>query len=217
MAAELVESSSKPHALIHDLESFFWVLLWIVLTQVKSDLTDEGRTSYLDHMKPTFYSYRSNEGTMGSKDGVQSGGSSKRVFLSSKALTDGGVFKIARNTTLRDLLIAVRRLVAIPFKEPAKYESPYAHDAGSAPDSEYDERIKAHNQEMVHLKSHKKMLSQFAQALADEWPDNDKADPQVTLRPQSYDWYSQSDFKRSRSIVEEGGPLSKPPLSKRKA
>ena len=215
--AELVESSNKPHALVHDLESFFWVLLWIVLTQVKSNLTDKERTGYLNQMRPTFYSYQSNEGTMGSKDGVQSGGSSKRVILSSKALTNGGVFKIAGNTTLRDLLIAVRHLVAIPFNEPAKYESPYAHDAGSALDSKYDEKIKAHNQGMVHLKSHKKMLSHFTQALADEWPDNDKADPQVTLRSQSYDWYSQSDSKRSRSLVEEGGPLSKPPSSKRKA
>jgi Fungal protein kinase len=217
MAAELVESSDKPHALVHDLESFFWVLLWIVLTQVKSNLTDEERTGYLNQMRPTFYSYRSNEGTMGSKDGVQSGGPLKRLFLSSKALTDGGVFKIAGNTTLHDLLIAVRHLVALPFNEPINYKSPYAHDVGSAPDSNYNKDIKAHNEALVHLKSHEMMLVQFARALADKWPDNDKADLQVTLRSQSYNWYSQSDSKRSRSVVEEGGPLSKPPSSKRKA
>ncbi|KAF8498044.1 hypothetical protein F5888DRAFT_1567446, partial [Russula emetica] len=34
MAAELIECPKIRHTFIHDLESFFWVLMWIVVTQV---------------------------------------------------------------------------------------------------------------------------------------------------------------------------------------
>jgi len=37
MAAELIKSTNTPQTCAHDLESFFWVLLWIVMAQVETN------------------------------------------------------------------------------------------------------------------------------------------------------------------------------------
>jgi hypothetical protein len=58
MAADLVESSEIPQTLEHDLESFFWVILWIVMTRVPTNWTDEARSILInDTMSPKVYSH----------------------------------------------------------------------------------------------------------------------------------------------------------------
>src|SRR6267154_1204468 len=58
MAAELVESFNIPHTLHHDLESFFWVLLWIILTRVSTNWSDEACSSLINKtMSPRVYSH----------------------------------------------------------------------------------------------------------------------------------------------------------------
>ena len=47
MAADLVESSGIKQTFVHDLELFFWVLLWIVLTQVEIKLAGMFQSAHL--------------------------------------------------------------------------------------------------------------------------------------------------------------------------
>ncbi len=114
MAADLVKSSDIQHTFIQDLESFFWVLIWIVVTQVKSSWNDRKRTEFLEvTMRPKFFDQnQGKEDIMSSRCHTESGGTTKETFLTSTQLTNGK-FDIPGNPTLRDLLIALKRIVAI--------------------------------------------------------------------------------------------------------
>jgi Fungal protein kinase len=97
MAADLVQDSKIPQTIIHDLESFFWVLVWIVLMQVKISWTDQYRSGIICQ-------------TMNLKVYYGSGAVDKNMFLTSTLLTKGNL-QIDRNPTLRGFLEALRILV----------------------------------------------------------------------------------------------------------
>ena len=68
MAAALIEDPETPHTWEHDLESFFWVLIWAVVSYMPTSLTKEKRSNFLkDTMNPKVYG--------------QCGGGEKRSFL----------------------------------------------------------------------------------------------------------------------------------------
>jgi hypothetical protein len=50
MAADFVKRSDIPQTLVHDLESFFWVLLWLVLTKVETNWKGGRLSSFI--MRP---------------------------------------------------------------------------------------------------------------------------------------------------------------------
>src|SRR5258708_19925508 len=47
MAGDLIQQFNIWHTFAHDLESFFWVILWIVLTQVQTYYTDALCSSFI--------------------------------------------------------------------------------------------------------------------------------------------------------------------------
>jgi Fungal protein kinase len=209
MAADLVRSSDIQHTFIQDLESFFWVLIWIVVTQVKSSWDDEMRTEFLEvTMRPKFYDQnRGKENAMSSRCHIQSGGTTKETFLTSTQLTDGK-FDIPGNPTLRDFLIALKRIVAIRYNRPVKFRPSFGGDKDYGSklfDFDYENKLKTHQAlEDEYFKDHSGILHQFQMAVAAEWPDNDEAEAQNVLQPRSTTLYGRSSAKRSWSVVEGG-------------
>ncbi len=56
MAADLVQRSSIPHTFIHDLESAFWVMLWVVILYMPSSWDIGDRSYFLkETMSPRVY------------------------------------------------------------------------------------------------------------------------------------------------------------------
>jgi len=56
MAADLVQRSTTPHTFVHDLESAFWVMFWIVLSYMPSSWEAGERSSFLrETMSPRVY------------------------------------------------------------------------------------------------------------------------------------------------------------------
>ena len=56
MAAELIENPSIPHIPEHDLESVFWVLLWVTILYIDTPWSSSRRSGILDVMTPKVYS-----------------------------------------------------------------------------------------------------------------------------------------------------------------
>ena len=57
MAAELIERPKIRHTFSHDLESFFWVLMWIVVTWVPTTWNESARSIFINGvMNPKVYS-----------------------------------------------------------------------------------------------------------------------------------------------------------------
>ena len=74
MAADLIDNPTIPQTFIHDLKSTFWVLLWVVLSYMKTNWNDATWSSALkETMSPWIY-HSSNGAT---------GGRNKINFLSS--------------------------------------------------------------------------------------------------------------------------------------
>jgi len=59
MAADLIQDSSIPHTFVHDLESVFWVLIWIVVSYMPTTWDDGECSSFLkETMCPKVYGPR---------------------------------------------------------------------------------------------------------------------------------------------------------------
>jgi len=56
MAVELIENPSIPHIPEHDLESVFWVLLWVTILYIDTSWSSSHHSSILDVMTPKVYS-----------------------------------------------------------------------------------------------------------------------------------------------------------------
>ena len=87
---DIVHDPNTPHTVDHDLESFFWVLLWIVATRVKTNM-DENEHSNLVN------------GTMCPKITGGSGGDIKRNFLELPSTLSR--FQIPGNFHLGELVV----------------------------------------------------------------------------------------------------------------
>ena len=202
MAADLVKSSNTLQTLEHDLESFFWVLLWIILTQVPCwDI--ELRSQFInDTMRPNVYG--------------QSGSQGKITFLTSNRLQGG--FKIPNNTTLPMFLSRVKLTVAARHHlDPSlKKFNPKTGDDEKLKSKTRD-RLKmdltAYHKGLEYLKDHNVMLGQFKDTLHEEWPSNDKAVYQAIIAPKSTIQLSNPGSKWSRSMVEENGTIFFQPSS----
>ncbi|KAI0283056.1 hypothetical protein BGY98DRAFT_952758 [Russula aff. rugulosa BPL654] len=92
----LVEGPDICHTHAHDLESFFWVLIWIVLRRVKTTWDIEKHSSFIN-------------GTMSLRVCGTSGGDSKRAWLTSKSVDN---LEIPGNETLTELVLVFKESVA---------------------------------------------------------------------------------------------------------
>jgi Fungal protein kinase len=115
MAGDLVQRSDIQHTFAHDLESFFWVLLWIVLTRVKFNYDNATERSTIIH------------NTMNPRVCDGSGGYGKINFLLSPFMfTEGtALYSCLPNKPLRTLLVQMKLAVADRYcRLGSKKESP---------------------------------------------------------------------------------------------
>ena len=181
MAADLVANPNTHQTFVHDLESFFWVLLWVVVTRVKTSWDDIQLSDIVDR-------------TMSSKVYAGCGTRSKIMFITSNELTTTS-FEIPKNPTLRDFLTELKTVLAIrhedrPQKKPNSFRA--AHS-----DEMFEILMKEYNKGMNDLKNHDKILSLFNEALSDirAWPNRDKSSGQPLVASSSAIFMSHSGRK----------------------
>ncbi len=119
MAAELVQDPSIPHTLEHDLESVFWVLLWMTLLYMETSWDIGLRSSVLNStMNPDVY--------------MGCGGIDKLNFMQA----EGAVYKLKtlKSPGMQAVLIGVHGIVRKPLlvQKPLDFPSPETN--GSADD-----------------------------------------------------------------------------------
>src|SRR5258707_1561613 len=232
MARDLVQQFNIWHTFAHDLESFFWVLLWIVLTRVPTYYTDAVHSGFI-------------HGTMSPKVCSGSRGSTKMNFLVSSRMLEERVedFHLPNNPSLHALLVEMKRTVAnwylsLPSKkestpEPKSIKKIDAISIALKRDgvTESDKSRKAlhvapnnfetmnHSMTMMLglLKDHHVVVELFSMALLAPWPTNDKAERKPILLPSSAIEASHSGSKRSQSTIEIQLAGGDQPSSKRQA
>jgi hypothetical protein len=198
MAGDLIEQSGIRHTFAHDLESFFWVLMWIVLTRVRTNYDDATRSNFI-HV------------TMGAHVCSEFGGSHKTVFLTSPRMLKERYdrFELPGNATLARLLVELKRTVADRYhglpEEISSTELAQSVNAdyvaqqtnqleNEAPAAAADPK------ERGLMKSHRVVNGLFANSLTFEWPRDDKAEVYPIL-PLSSVVDIISGSKRSRSVI----------------
>ena len=176
MAADLVQRSSIPHTFIHDLESAFWVMLWVVILYMPSSWDIGDRLYFLkETMSPRVYD--------------NSGGRNKLYFMQTEDPISG--LELKQNPIILDLLNSLKKTLSIRhWQRPSEVSGfdPLAIKAemdGSgtleSPVSLGD-KIQEYDALMECLKDHKIVLNMINKALKTPgWPDNDTANPQPLL------------------------------------
>jgi hypothetical protein len=217
MAADLVESPDIQQTLEHDLESFFWVLFWIILTQVPCSWNIAIRSKFIeDTINPKVYG--------------QSGGRAKKTFLTNPFKLLKTDFDIPHNERLHNLLKTMKKLVAARHhpspRKPENYDyNPITDDPDTemTPDQiaeDYKKQYAWYDRRLTFLKDHGKMRRTFEVALFgpsdSEWPSGDAAIFQGILASRSTIWLGNSGSKRSRTVAEENDIFTEPSSSKRR-
>jgi Fungal protein kinase len=205
MAGDLVTGSNIWHTFAHDLESFFWVLLWIVLTQVQTNYTDEDHSNFI-------------HGTMNSTVCSARGGSQKASFLASPLMLLNELGHPG-NRTLTTLVVNLKRTVADRYcstEEPSDSTEfatidPYtlkikAQDAAADNSASKDGPM-----QVGFLEDHSVVIKIFATSLLLMWPSDDKAKACRIMQPLCTAGAYLSGSKRSRSAIEMPLPDDEPP------
>jgi len=174
MAAELVRSCSTPQTCAHDLESFFWVLLWIVTTQVESNMMEMTRSSIFHDVM-----------------NCAQGSMVKALFLkTADGLAEEG-FEIPGNPNLRRLLRELQTTLASAYRERINMSSSSVtkeNMESGVTDSKSDGKESGDRKSPQFLSEfkelYKKLSLHFSEALAGtDWPSDDKANPQDIAPP----------------------------------
>jgi hypothetical protein len=210
MAVDLMISPNTRQTLEHDLESFFWVLLWIVLKYVPCSWDISRRSDFIyNTMNPKVYG--------------QTGGYSKKRFLTSDDELRKNDLQIPTNKRLRKLLIRMKTIVAArhrldPEKSDEDSEDDDDIDAGVKTSDEMDKEHMRYIRGLTFLKDHVMMFRAFKKALRSdsEWPTNDLAMNQGMIHSTTTDAVGKTGSKRSRSLAEQSGIFSEPSSSKRR-
>jgi hypothetical protein len=153
MAADLMGSSDIPQTFVHDLESFFWVMLWIVKTLVPSSWDPSTRLEIDAIMNP--------------KSCV------KKLFLSGHSTLLEGL-QIPNNTALRGLLISLKAIVGARHHLPPSDKNPATGLKMTV--EEFAQLRSNYDKGMKHTKDHTLMLNRIEEFLGQTWPDDDKAE-----------------------------------------
>jgi Fungal protein kinase len=195
MAAALVESNNIAHTFVHDLESFFWVLLWIILTRVGCSWDQAARSGFLNEtMSPKVYG--------------NVAGQAKSTFLTSDKLTGEDDFDIPGNPNLAELARSVKRLVSKSYRKRPSPNRSWIDGATLVTTDEVAKQQKTFDEEMAKLKDHDEMIRQFDIAIQGEpctgghipWPSK----PQHVMASNSVGLSSKSGSKRSRDMAASG-------------
>jgi hypothetical protein len=213
MAADLIEKSNIPHTFVYDLESVFWVLIWVVISFMHTEWEGSERLDFLkETMSPRVY---------GGK-----GRSTKKNFIMAKrTLPVPNVPNVERlhfvlSTFLASRYAQMEKPIAIPkyaivlrngidknvvmVPNEDSDEDPNEEAPNEAPKE--DPQLQARNVEVYKdgLKDHAHIINMFVSALnLPGWPRNVIARPQSKL-PSSEDMhYLRASSKRLRSVAEK--------------
>jgi len=218
MAANLVRQSNIAHTFVHDLESAFWVLLWVAFAFMPNTWSDVDRSSFLrETMSPRVY--------------ATSGGRSKLFFMQADhSMWD---FHVDNNFPLTGLIKNLKRTLSIrhtprpsPTLAPLWEDGPEAILA-EADDDEFsntakehsglvDQMIRNHDMLMRCLNDHSVILSMIQRSLRSPgWPSNDAAVPQAVITCNEVLTSARTGSKRSRSVAEDNGVFLRHSAAKR--
>lgn len=204
MAGDMVEDPNVVHTFMHDLESAFWVLLYVAMVYVRSSWNIGERSSFIkDTMSPRVF--------------LGTGGKNKRYFMEARgALRE---FIVTNNRVFTAFLGALKLFFATRYAFMRRDNQ--ASDASNVIDASdfivgIDPTAKSTNSQQPSeewrnaLKDHRAILEMFKHALSrNEWPDNDPAERQPLVTSNDVEISMRSSTKRSRSAVPDGAPAAK--------
>jgi hypothetical protein len=186
MAADLIEDSTIAHTFVHDLESFFWVLVWVVVSYMRTKWTVGERSSFLkDTMCPKVY-------------GLGSGGSAKKYFITSHQVPP-----VPRVMPVQVLLVRLAYLFQPRYPESG---------LNGLPKSVLEQLPKPYEMFPEGLSNHSKILTLFSDVFRQGgWPDDDAAELQPRL-PSTVELRAlRTGSAMSRSQAERSGVVVLPP------
>ena len=196
MVADLIKSPGIPQTFLHDLESAFWVLLWMALSFMKSSWDNGIRSSFL-------------KGTMSPKVFRDTGGQDKYHFMqvgSPMAIT------IDDNPTMTSFLISLKQILGVRHQKrpklPSSLDPAYTLASLKKDQSSIikaraatEADIKWYDTMLEGLENHDFVLHHFERALAEDWPADDKAVRQPLLLSNDVQTKMRSSTKRSVDVA----------------
>jgi len=211
MAAELIEDSSIPHTIVHDLESVFWVLIWVVVSYMPTGWDTYECSSFLkETMCPKVY---------GTK-----GGTVKRDFILSKRIPP-----VPHTKLVERLLFMLSKLLAPRYQqkqistpnwdvasidEDVAMNQSYNLENSDEDSNEETPNVSPQTEEPSEapgipedLHNHSKTIKYFHQAIVDRgWPNApDGAQPQTKLLSTEEERDLRTGSIRSKSQAEKKG------------
>ena len=212
MAADLIQDSSIPHTFVHDLESVFWVLIWVVVSYMPTTWDNGEHSSFLkETMCPKVYGTR--------------GGTRKKDFILAKQFPPvRNVDAVTRLLFVLSHLLAPRHYVDLKISLPNYALTTIDVDVTMSQNDDSEKNSKEDpNEEKPNvspkteepsgaemfpdgLRDHSMIIGLFYGALDDSpWPLNDAADPQPKLPSTEEVRFMRAGSNRSRSQAEKSG------------
>ena len=198
MSAELIDDPNIPQTVEHDLESFYWVLLWICLSYMGTNLSTKKRSSILNStMSPRAYNGTS--------------GCDKKNFIANSASLLG--LEVPASPVIPKLIKSLHQRLGewyqleLPSSELLSSRSSVTSGTTSSTIQSAEQSKK--------VVSHEELLQILQEALEDGlWGEGDHAVPQEVLASQDKVSHFSSCLKRSHSIASWTGGFCVPPQAK---
>jgi Fungal protein kinase len=193
MAADIVEDPTIHQTFVHDIESTFFVLLWMAINYVKSDWDITKRSSELGTIfDPPVYG--------------DSGGSTKSRFM--RGDFDSDLPRFVNNPPLTGLLIELRSLLSHRhYKQP---QPVMGHNENPEKFKKRLERHTEHETGMKSLENYDAIIDCFKRSIeALDWPPGDSAEKQAVILSQAERYDLLSSSKRCRDAAPEGEASSR--------
>jgi len=183
MSAALVSDPTVPQTFVDDLESAFYVILWLVLMYTDSSMTVRECTTIMQHV-------------MDPQPVKGTGGHGKADFLQGQGVLQQLTLENPDRSWLKMLLIDLATLFSVCYKA---VPTPNDWDLLDGLDDAKRERMPARKYKicMKHLESHEHIIQLISDAILDasQWPTDDRAVLQKLITP---------DDTKKRKITKTG-------------
>jgi hypothetical protein len=196
MAVDLVYKTSIIQTFVYDLESTFWLMIWVALLYLPSNWSPATHSSFI-------------QGTMNPPVYGGSGGLGKIQYMQSDTLNG---LKFDGNQVLGKLLSCLKKTLAVQHQEWPTSKSDnlnpvdlYAEHTKQSPLSSTS-NAPQHDTLLAGLKDYWLILvSIYRHLLKPDWPEGDAAKPQPVLLANNMQATINSSPKRSRDVAEQNG------------
>ncbi len=198
MAADLIQHSTIPHSFMHDLESVFWVLVWMAVSFIWGNWSTKVSSFLKETMSPRVYNLSS--------------GRTKLFFMQSNNLIG---YKVLDNMALLMLLSELRAVLSAWHQEPPPkptcvnallIRAELKKTAMVASAETLQLKKAEHEENNNYLKDHQVILKMIQNALnMPGWPSNDATNHQPLLMSDECWSSAWSSFKKALSVAQENG------------